>query len=67
MTDATKTRPFRTIPSLDSLLREDPVRALIGEFGRDVVVAEGRAALDEARARIALAEAGGVTIADVPT
>lgn len=67
MTDATKNRPFRTIPSLDSLLREDPVRALIEEFGRDVVVAEGRAALDEARARIALAEAGGLTIADVPT
>ncbi len=67
MTDTTKNRPFRTIPSLDSLLREDPVRALIEEFGRDVVVAEGRATLDEARARIALAEAGGVTIADVPT
>jgi len=67
MTDTTNNRPFRTIPSLDSILREDPVRALIEEFGRDVVVAEGRAALDEARARIALAEAGGVTIADVPT
>ena len=67
MTDTTKNKPFRTIPSLDSLLREDPVRALIEEFGRDIVVAEGRAALDEARARIALAEAGGVTIADVPT
>ena len=67
MTDTTKNRPFRTIPSLDSLLREDAVRGIIEEFGRDIVVAEGRAALDEARARIALAEAGGVTIADVPT
>jgi hypothetical protein len=54
MTDTTNNRPFRTIPSLDSLLREDPVRALIEEFGRDVVVAEGRAALDEARARLNL-------------
>ncbi len=67
MKDTTPNAPFRKIPSLDSLLREDPVRALIEEFGRDIVVAEGRAALDEARARIALAEAGGVTIADVPT
>jgi L-seryl-tRNA(Ser) seleniumtransferase len=65
MTDTTKNRPFRTIPSLDSLLREDPVRALIEEFGRDVVVAEGRASLDETRAMIAAAKAGGAAGADV--
>ena len=59
MTDTTPNAPFRKIPSLDSLLREDAVRGLIGEFGRDVVVAEGRAALDETRAMIASAKAGG--------
>ena len=59
MTDTTPNAPFRKIPSLDSLLREDAVRGLIEEFGRDVVVAEGRAALEETRAMIASAKAGG--------
>jgi L-seryl-tRNA(Ser) seleniumtransferase len=59
MTDTTPNAPFRKIPSLDSLLCEDAVRWLIGEFGRDVVVAEGRATLDETRAMIASAKAGG--------
>jgi selenocysteine-specific elongation factor len=59
MTDATKTTSFRKIPSLDSLLREDAVRTLIEEFGRDVVVTEGRAAA------IGLIERhGSVTIAE---
>jgi L-seryl-tRNA(Ser) seleniumtransferase len=57
MTDTTPNAPFRKIPSLDSLLREDAVRGLVEEFGRDVTVAEGRAILDEARA--AIAAAGG--------
>ncbi|MCX6569864.1 MAG: L-seryl-tRNA(Sec) selenium transferase [Candidatus Aminicenantes bacterium] len=65
MTDTTPNAPFRKIPSLDSLLREVAVLGLIEEFGRDVVVAEGRAALDEVRATIAATEAGGSTAADV--
>lgn len=68
MTDTTKTTPFRKIPSLDSLLREDSVRALVDEFGRDVVVAEGRAALEEARAAIASSGTpGAAATADVST
>ena len=63
MTDTTPSAPFRKIPSLDSLLREDTVRGIIEEFGRDVVVAEGRAVLDESRA--AIAAAGGAAGADV--
>jgi L-seryl-tRNA(Ser) seleniumtransferase len=58
MTDTTPNALFRKIPSLDSLLREDDVRALVEEFGRDVTVAEGRAVLDEARAVIAEATTG---------
>ena len=65
MTDTTPNAPFRKIPSLDSLLREDAVRGLIEEFGRDVVAAEGRAVLDEARATIAASAAGGAAGADV--
>ena len=63
MTDTTKNTPFRKIPSLDSLLREDAVRALIEEFGRDVAVAEGRAVLEEVRA--AIAAAGGAAEPDI--
>lgn len=65
MTDTTPNAPFRKIPSLDSLLREVAVLGLIEEFGRDVVVAEGRTALDEVRATIATTEAGGAAGADV--
>jgi L-seryl-tRNA(Ser) seleniumtransferase len=65
MTDTTPNALFRKIPSLDSLLREVAVPGLIEEFGRDVVVAEGRAALDEARAAIAAAKDGGATGADI--
>ncbi|MBE3110580.1 MAG: L-seryl-tRNA(Sec) selenium transferase [Acidobacteria bacterium] len=65
MTDTTPNAPFRKIPSLDSLLREDAVLGLIEEFGRDVVVTEGRAALDETRAMIAAAKAGGAAGADI--
>jgi L-seryl-tRNA(Ser) seleniumtransferase len=65
MTNTTPNAPFRKIPSLDSLLREDAVRGLIEEFGRDVVVAEGRAAFDETRAMIASAKAAGSTAADI--
>jgi L-seryl-tRNA(Ser) seleniumtransferase len=64
MTDTTPNAPFRKIPSLDSLLREVAVLELIEEFGRDVVVAEGRASLDEIRAMIAAAKAGGAAGAD---
>jgi L-seryl-tRNA(Ser) seleniumtransferase len=65
MTDTTPNALFRKIPSLDSLLRDVAVPGLIEEFGRDVVVAEGRAALDEARAAIAAAKAGGATGTDI--
>ncbi|MBE3130757.1 MAG: L-seryl-tRNA(Sec) selenium transferase, partial [Acidobacteria bacterium] len=65
MTDTTPNAPFRKIPSLDSLLREDAVLGLIEEFGRDVVVTEGRAALDKTRAMIAAAKAGGAAGADI--
>ncbi len=67
MKDATKTTSFRKIPSLDSLLREDAVRALVEEFGREVVVAEGRAALDEARGTIASGRADAAPASDVST
>jgi L-seryl-tRNA(Ser) seleniumtransferase len=59
MTDTTPNALFRKIPSLDSLLREDAVRAFVEEFGREVTVAEGRAVLDDARAMIAAATAAG--------
>jgi L-seryl-tRNA(Ser) seleniumtransferase len=65
MTDTTPNAPFRKIPSLDSLLREDAVRVLIDEFGRDVVVAEGRSVLDEARAKIVASSTDGAAGADV--
>ena len=65
MTDTTPNAPFRKIPSLDSLLREDAVLGLIEEFGRDVVVAEGRAVLDEARAAIAAPGTSNRAKADV--
>jgi L-seryl-tRNA(Ser) seleniumtransferase len=55
MTDAKNDTPFRKIPSLDSLLREGSVRALVGDFGREAVVAAGRAVLADARAAIASA------------
>jgi len=63
MKDTTPNAPFRKIPSLDSLIREDAVLGLIETFGRDVVVAEGRAVLDEARATIAAA--GGAAASDI--
>ncbi|TFG52265.1 MAG: L-seryl-tRNA(Sec) selenium transferase, partial [Candidatus Aminicenantes bacterium] len=65
MTDTTPNAPFRKIPSLDSLLREDAVLGLIEEFGRDVVVAEGRAVLAKARATIAAPGTGNRAEADV--
>jgi len=58
MTDPTKATRFRQIPSLDSLLGEPRVGSLVDRFGRDVVVAAGRAALDEARRSIASAGDG---------
>jgi L-seryl-tRNA(Ser) seleniumtransferase len=65
MNDTTPNAPFHKIPSLDSLLRIDAVLGLIEEFGRDVVVAEGRAVLDEARATIAAPATGNGAEADV--
>jgi L-seryl-tRNA(Ser) seleniumtransferase len=65
MTDTTPNAPFRKIPSLDFLLREEAVLGLIEEFGRDAVVAEGRAVLDEARAAIAAPATGSGAAADV--
>jgi L-seryl-tRNA(Ser) seleniumtransferase len=43
---------LRRIPSLDAILREPAAEALVREYGRQAVVAAGRAALDELRAKI---------------
>ncbi len=65
MTDTTPNAPFRKIPSVDSLLREDAVLGLVEKFGRDIVVAEARAVLEEARAAIAASAAGGAVASDI--
>ena len=48
-------RALRRIPSLDALLREAGGEALVREYGRQAVVAAGRAVLDEVRTEIAAA------------
>jgi L-seryl-tRNA(Ser) seleniumtransferase len=58
MTDATKATLFRRIPSLDALLGEPALGALIDRFGREPVVAAARAVLDGVRAAIASAPGG---------
>ena len=60
MTDATSNTLFRKIPSLDALLREEAAAELVERHGRDIIVAEGRAVLEEARAAIASAAAANV-------
>jgi L-seryl-tRNA(Ser) seleniumtransferase len=65
MTDTTSSALFRKIPSLDALLREGDVLALVEEYGREVTVAEGRAVLEEARAGIASAAAASAPQAGV--
>lgn len=51
---------LRQIPSLDALLREPGGEALVHEYGRQAVVAAGRAVLEDVRAQISAAafEAG---------
>ncbi len=46
MTDNSSNTPYRKIPSLDALLREEAVQPLIEEYGREFVVAECRETLD---------------------
>jgi L-seryl-tRNA(Ser) seleniumtransferase len=53
-----KSELLRKIPSLDVLLREEAVCRLINDHGREIVAAECRAMLDEARAVLLAAEAG---------
>jgi L-seryl-tRNA(Ser) seleniumtransferase len=55
MAESTKATLFRQIPSLDSLLAEPKVQSLVDRFGRDVVVAAGRAVLEDVRESIASA------------
>ena len=53
MTDEQKQALFRAIPSLDALLADPAVDALVAAHGREPVVAAGRAVLDDIRAEIA--------------
>jgi L-seryl-tRNA(Ser) seleniumtransferase len=55
MTDEQKQALFRAIPSLDALLADPAVEALVAVYGRDPAVAAGRAVLDAVRAEIAAA------------
>jgi L-seryl-tRNA(Ser) seleniumtransferase len=52
----------RRIPSLDRLLREPPMAALVGQYGRQHVTDTARAELDQVRA--ALARGGAAFDAD---
>jgi L-seryl-tRNA(Ser) seleniumtransferase len=49
---------LRQIPSLDGLLREPGGESLVREYGRQAVVASGRAVLDEIRLEIQKMDAG---------
>jgi len=67
MTDTSKATLLRQIPSLDVLLRAPSVAGLIDGHGHDVVAAEGRAVLDEARAAIASTEGSPDQVPDLST
>ncbi len=60
-----KSALLRKIPSLDALLREEAVCRLIGDHGREIVAAECRAMLDEARAGLIAAGAEAAPVPDL--
>src|SRR5512143_153216 len=55
MSDMTRTAAYRAIPSLDALLSDPGLAALIGEHGREAVTASAREALEAVRSEIAAA------------
>jgi L-seryl-tRNA(Ser) seleniumtransferase len=58
-------RTLRELPSVDALLREDAVRALVEGHGRPLALAAARAALDRAREELAAGHEPGDLVARV--